>query len=513
MLAAGAFVACGGTTVSDVTAPSSARCGASIAGLPASVGAGAGTFAATIAIARECAWKADADSAWVRISPDTGQGETAVTVVVTANPTGAPRTASLTVNGTNASVRQEGAACRVGWKQSSVDVPAGGGTVSVDVSATAGCEWQASSTASWLRGTRTSGTGEGTAEFIASANEGPQRIASLRLGDVSMTVTQLAVGDSGSPVPPSTPGPLIATYVGTTSGTHNFDNAGALNLVSGTYRMTFNRPATIFVRGAGGGGGGAGGKRRDDGGSVTAGAGGGGGGAVSLAGQPVSVAPGTMYEAAVGAGGGGGAGATEASGNVAGNGHAGSATYFRVQGGTVFLQLAGGSGGSGGTTAAGPGGGGGAVIAGLGVPGGGGGNGGVFGGSVVQPGGGTAGLTTGGGGGGGQSNEQSSNAGGASGGAGGASGGAPGSGARGGNAGNGASDSGGGGEGARDSFNDDSAGGGGGGGKGVTISGGAPNRGGGGGGGGAINTSNSLDRAGSGGAGGDGGMSIAVQPG
>ena len=156
-----AAAACGSTTVSELSAPSNQRCASSVTGLPGSVTAGGGEFAASITTARECAWTVEADAPWVQITPHTGQGETAVAVVVAANPSGASRTASLTVNGAKVPVQQEGAPCRIAWTASSVDVPAAGGTVTVGVSATQGCVWQASTTAAWLRGIRTNGTGDG----------------------------------------------------------------------------------------------------------------------------------------------------------------------------------------------------------------------------------------------------------------------------------------------------------------------------------------------------------------
>ncbi len=521
-----AVAACGSTTVSELSSPSNQRCASSVTGVPGSVTAGGGEFAATVATARECAWTVETDAAWVQITPHTGQGETAVAVMVAENPNGISRSATIAVNGAKLPVQQDAAACRIAWNAPSVDVPAAGGTVTIGVAATPGCPWQASPSPPWLRGTRTSGTGNGSAEYVASANPDAERTATLRLGDTLVEVNQTSAS-SGEPSPPTLPGsptdpnlppppppppqPLIATYAGTRAGIHNFDTSGTLSLDPGTYVITFNRAGTIVVRGVAGGGGGGGGKRRDDGGSVTAGGGGGGGGAANVSGQTITVEPLTSYQAVVGTGGTGGAGATEGSGNVAGNGSSGSQSYFRTLGGTFYVQLAGGSGGSGGTTVSGPGGGGGSVSAGAGVPGGAGGNGGAFGSAAAQPGGGTSGFNTGGGGGGGNSNEQSSKVGGAPGAAGGASGGAGGNGAFGGPGSSGTSDSGAGGEGARDVNSNDSAGGGGGGGKGLTVAGGPSNRGGGGGGGGAINTDNSADRGGGGGAGGNGGMSIGIR--
>jgi len=187
MACACAAAACGSTNVSNVTAPSNARCGSSITGLPGSLGAGGGQFPVTIATARECQWRAESDSPWLQITPATGQGEAEVSVVVAANPVGTVRTGSVVVNGTTMSVRQDAAACQITWKESSVEVPASGGSLTIGVSATAGCSWAASTTASWLRGTRTSGTGDGSAEFVANASDGTERTATLRVGDASAT--------------------------------------------------------------------------------------------------------------------------------------------------------------------------------------------------------------------------------------------------------------------------------------------------------------------------------------
>jgi hypothetical protein len=243
--------------------------------LPGSVVAGGGEFPATVATARECAWTVETDASWVQITPHTGQGETEVAVAVAENPNGIVRTASISVNGTQVPVRQEAAACRIGWNAASVDVPAAGGTVTIGVVATPGCPWQTSNSVAWLRGTRTSGTGNGSAEFVANANPDSERTATLHLGDTSVAVNQASAASGPEPSPPApapAPGPgptpepnpapplpLIATYAGTAAGVHNFDTSGTLSLGPGNYVITFNRAGTISVRGVAGGGGGGGG--------------------------------------------------------------------------------------------------------------------------------------------------------------------------------------------------------------------------------------------------------------
>jgi len=446
-----------------------------------------------LSLTTTCAWTATANVPWITVTSPSGTGNATIAFGVAVN-TGMARSGTISVGSATATITQ--AACTYALHPGSLGVPAAASAESLSL--TTPCAWTATADVPWITVTSPSGTGNATIAFAVALNTGLERSGTISVGSATARITQAAA-------------PLMATYSGTASGTHNFEVSGALSLGPGSYTMTFNRAGTIYVHGVAGGGGGGGGKRRDDGGSSTGGGGGGGGGAANLSGQSLSVVSGTTYAAVVGSGGSGGAGATEASGNNAENGAAGTETSFRIQGGTIYLQLGGGSGGGGGTAATGAGGAGGTTGAGVGATGGGGGNGGGnFGLVAPQPGGGIAGVSTGGGGGGGQSNEQSSTAGGAQGGQGGASGGAGGSGARGGNGSSGTTDSGAGGEGARDNNGDDSAGGGGGGGKGITVPGGPSNRGGGGGGGGAINTSNSSDRGGNGGAGANGGMSIGL---
>jgi hypothetical protein len=488
-----------------------------------SVAGSGGTFQLTVTTRDGCSWTATSPVPWVKINAGPpGNGSGVVEFTVERND-GTDRDTALTVAGQSFTVAQAAsgapaapsggpeapspgspgpggpAGCTYALNPVALAMPATGGGGSVLL--TTACAWTAAVNVPWITLALPSGTGSAAIAIVVAVNTGAARSGTITIGTATTSITQAAA-----------PLPLIATYTGTASGTHNFDVAGALSLGPGAYTLTFNRDGTIFVRGVAGGGGGGGGKRRDDGGTSIGGGGGGGGGAANLSGQPVAVVPGTTYEAVVGTGGPGGPGATEASGNNPGDGAAGTQTYFRLQGSAFLLQLAGGSGGGGGTNTIGVGGSGGTATAGAGVTGGAGGNGGGdFNHVAPQPGGGTSGVTTGGGGGGGQSNEQSSTAGGAQGGQGGASGGAGGSGAKGGNASSGTADSGAGGEGGRDNNGDDSPGGGGGGGKGITVTGGPSNRGGGGGGGGALNTGNSVDRAGNGGAGGHGGMSIGIR--
>lgn len=200
--------ACGGTTTSELGGPTTPRCETTLSGLPSSVGSSGARLTATLVTERDCAWTITTEVPWIQVSPASGQGEGALTIVVAENEVANSRTAALAVNGARMSVRQDAAPCRFQLSDSNAAVPASGGTVIVEVAATGGCGWTASSAVSWIRGVRTSGSGSGVAQFVADPNTGPSRTGSLTIAGTSVSVTQSAPSPSASdPVPAPTPAP------------------------------------------------------------------------------------------------------------------------------------------------------------------------------------------------------------------------------------------------------------------------------------------------------------------
>jgi hypothetical protein len=96
----------------------------------------------------------------------------------------------IVVNGEQARVSQR-ATCRFDLGPSSQTVSAGGGSSSVNVTASASdCGWTATSEVSWIGLTVTSGTGNGTVHFDVAPNPGEQRSGSIAIGGQRATVTQ-----------------------------------------------------------------------------------------------------------------------------------------------------------------------------------------------------------------------------------------------------------------------------------------------------------------------------------
>jgi len=135
---------------------------------------GTGSVAIT-ASSSTAAWSAVSNSTWITITSATsGKGSTTVTYKVAAN-TGAARTGTLTIAGLTFTVNQNGlaaeAACTYQVSLGAITTTASGYSGTVSVNTSAGCQWAASSNASWLSVTSgSSGSGKGTASFLAGLN-------------------------------------------------------------------------------------------------------------------------------------------------------------------------------------------------------------------------------------------------------------------------------------------------------------------------------------------------------
>ena len=199
--------ACGGTEVSQSASPTPVKCGTSLNGVPESFAAAGARLNATVSTTRECAWEAAADVAWLQVSPRSGQGEAPLTLTVAENTVAAARSGAIVVNDTRVAVTQQAAPCRFSLSRSSAQVPSQGGSVTVSVSASAGCGWTASTAAGWMRGVRTGGNGSGEAEFAVEPNTGSARSSTITVAGLSVTVNQ-ASGASSAPAPaPPSPAP------------------------------------------------------------------------------------------------------------------------------------------------------------------------------------------------------------------------------------------------------------------------------------------------------------------
>jgi hypothetical protein len=140
-----------------------------------------------------CTWTAASNAPWITVTTGaSGNGTGTVRFDVGAN-TGAPRNGTLTVAGQTVTVSQA-SGCSYTVNPTTASIGANGGSgPHIQVSTASGCAWTATTGTTWLTITSgSSGSGNGTADFTATANNGPARSGSLSVAGQTVTVTQAA---------------------------------------------------------------------------------------------------------------------------------------------------------------------------------------------------------------------------------------------------------------------------------------------------------------------------------
>ncbi|MBX3729300.1 MAG: trypsin-like peptidase domain-containing protein [Candidatus Sumerlaeia bacterium] len=143
-----------------------------------------------------CTWSATSDAPWITVTGGaSGSGNGTVTYSVAANTTSSQRQGTITAAGQTHTVTQAGVPCNYSVSPSSRSVVFSGATdQTLSVTAVSGCNWSATTTASWISITGgSSGSGNGTVMYDVAANTA----ASQRQGTISVagqvhTVTQAA---------------------------------------------------------------------------------------------------------------------------------------------------------------------------------------------------------------------------------------------------------------------------------------------------------------------------------
>ena len=141
---------CGGSSSINVVQPSSGKCDIAVSNSMPRVPADGGRGNLTVETNRECSWSARAEAPWISLSGSEGQGPATVAYTVTANGNGTPRQSAVVVGEQRVAVTQDAAPCRFNVSPSSGEADAGGGQISVSVTAPGGCAWTARSDASWI---------------------------------------------------------------------------------------------------------------------------------------------------------------------------------------------------------------------------------------------------------------------------------------------------------------------------------------------------------------------------
>ena len=182
---------------------------------PAHVSGGSTSFTSTVTTTSSCAWTASSNVPWMTIATGaSGTGTGDVQIVVEVN-TGSSRSGTLTIAGQAFSVTQN-ASCNYAVAPQTLTSPAAGSTNTVNVTASSGCSWAATSNAPWIAVTAgATGTGDGAVQVTVQATAGPARTGTLTVAGLPVTVNQ----DSGCTFALSAPGQTMPAAGGAGSVT------------------------------------------------------------------------------------------------------------------------------------------------------------------------------------------------------------------------------------------------------------------------------------------------------
>lgn len=152
------------------------------------------TATVTVNSGAGCGWTATSSATWITItSGASGNGTGTVNYSVAQNTGTTSRVGSMTIAGKSFAVIQPATtACAFTISPTSQAFDPGGGSGTVTVTTTSGCNWTASSLIPWvtISGGAT-GTGSGTVTFAVAPNTGSlSRSATLTIAGKSFTVTQ-----------------------------------------------------------------------------------------------------------------------------------------------------------------------------------------------------------------------------------------------------------------------------------------------------------------------------------
>ena len=153
---------------------------------------GAATVAVT-ANAGSCAWTAASNAPWISITAGaSGNGNGTVDYTVAANTSTTGRTGTMTIAGQTMTVTQAGAPCNYAISPTVASLGPEVGINTVAVTASAGCAWTASESASWISITGgASGSGNGTVTYSVTANPTTTaRSAVMTIAGQNFDVTQ-----------------------------------------------------------------------------------------------------------------------------------------------------------------------------------------------------------------------------------------------------------------------------------------------------------------------------------
>jgi hypothetical protein len=193
------MVAACSSSSTSVTSPTSARCAVQLSQSPSTVDAAGGRGQVAITVNRDCPWEARSEADWITLAaPTSGQGEANLGYSAVANPAVSVRRGAIVVNDQRIEVAQSPAACRYALSAPGGSAAAGGGSLTVTVTAQPTCRWTAASQADWMSvNAGREGDGQGVVTIGVAPNTGPAREGTVVVAGQTFSVSQSAAGGPG----------------------------------------------------------------------------------------------------------------------------------------------------------------------------------------------------------------------------------------------------------------------------------------------------------------------------
>ena len=182
----------GTITIAGRTITVTQASGCVVSASPSRIDAPVSGGSATISVSADpgCAWTASTSASWVTIASGAGGSGPGVVRLAVAPSAGPPRNATVRVGDQTVTVSQ-GYSCTFTIAPGGLDVPAAGGTSSLQMETQAGCDWTSASNAPWIvvaAGAR--GNGSGRIDLQIAANQGPSRTGTVTTAARAITVVQ-----------------------------------------------------------------------------------------------------------------------------------------------------------------------------------------------------------------------------------------------------------------------------------------------------------------------------------
>jgi IPT/TIG domain-containing protein/BACON domain-containing protein/putative pyrroloquinoline-quinone-binding quinoprotein/putative pyrroloquinoline-quinone binding quinoprotein len=167
------------------------NCSFSVSPLNASFSSGGGEGSVNVTAPGGCGWTATSNAAWIGVTSATSfSGSDVVTYVLRENWEAGPRTGTISIAGQTFTITQDGTNnCTFTISPKMKSFSSNGGTGTVNVSTSSGCEWTATSNASWLTITAAA-DGNLVAYSVAANLSKVPRVGTMLIAGNTFTVKQ-----------------------------------------------------------------------------------------------------------------------------------------------------------------------------------------------------------------------------------------------------------------------------------------------------------------------------------